>query len=223
MKHLGLIAFICGWFISVTCAQQALVSGSGVVVGTKLVVGTNAPYCVILPDDAVGTSELVTLGRKINNLGANVLLIPTEKPYITADASADDLVNDIGWRIAELRKKTSAPIFLLAENRTSAAALIAATKYFAIKGVIAVSTGEYFSNRQYVEQSLSMLRVPVLSLSTEEELETVKGVFAQLPRRFVIYSTDLQSSGYTDLLKNSKQSGKIWLAISVFYHEHFDN
>ena len=222
MRYL-LIAFSCILFTSIACAQQALLASSGALVGTKMVVATQAPYCVICPDDAVTTSELVTLGRKVNNMGANVLLLPQEAPYTSTNASVDSLITDIGWRIAELRKQTTAPIFFFAENRVAAACLIAATKYFAIKGVVAVSTGEYFGGKKYVEHSLSILRVPVLSLCTEDEQEAVKGVFSKVPREFVIFSTDLQSSGYTDLLKNTKQSGKIWLAVSVFYHEHFEN
>lgn len=222
MRYL-LIASFCILFMCNACAQQALLTSSGAVVGTKMVVSTQAPYCIICPDDAVTTAELVALGRKINNMGANVLLLPQDAPYTSANASVDSLVTNIGWRVAELRKLTAAPIFLFAENRISAACLIAATKYFAIKGVVAVSTGEYFGGKRYVEHSLSMLRVPVLSLCTQDEQEAVKGVFSKVPRKLVIFSTDLQSSGYSDLLKNTKQSGKIWLAVSVFYHEHFEN
>ena len=223
MKHCWLIALFCIVLTHRASGQQALMTSAGAIVGTKLMVSTKAPYCVIFPDETVSTSELVALGRKINNLGANVLIVPTENLYTRVDVSADELVSDIGWRVSELRKTTDSPIFLLAQKKVSAACLIAATKYFTIKGVIVASTGEYFVGKGYVEQSLTALRVPVLSLCTDNELTVVKGIFSKVPRKFVIFSTDLQSSGYADLLKNTKQSGKIWLAVSVFYHEHFDN
>lgn len=217
---------ICIFFVLSVCiaeAQQVLLTATGKVVGTRLDVATQAPYCILFPDDVRSFSEMVTLGRKLNNLGANVLLVPSDKLYTEPVVTADQLVNDIGWRVAELRKLSHAPIFLFAENRVSAAALIAATKYFAIKGVIAASTGEYFPEKKYVERSLSTLRVPVLALSTPDESETVKGVFHNVPRRLVVFSSDLKAQGYTDLLQNTKQAGKIWLALSVFYHEHFEN
>lgn len=223
MWRYGLIAFLCIVFSSFASAQQVLKTSSGAVVGTKMVVSTKAPYCLLFPDGTCTGTELIALARKINNLGANVLVVPSETPYTDANVSADVLVNDMGWRIEELRKTTSGPLFLMAQKRVSAAALIAATRFFAIKGVIAVSTGEYFAGKEYVAQSLTMLRVPVLSLCTEGEFMAVKGVFAKLPRKFVVFSTDLEVAGYNDLLKNTKQAGKIWLAISVFYHEHFDN
>ena len=190
--------------------------------GTKVVVSTQAPYCVLFPDETYSADELIVLARKLNNLGANVLLIPSETPYTSVTSSPDSLVADIGWRVAELRKHTSQPIFLFAQHRVGAAALIAATKYFAIKGVVAVSAGEYFTPKDYVASSLSMLRVPLLALSTEKESGSVKGILENVPRNFVVHSADLTATGFADFLSNDKNTGKAWFALSVFYHEHFE-
>ena len=219
-----LLFLLCCWWVVSGCvyAQQLLQTPTGRVVGTKIVVGTQAPYCILFPDEVRHGDELIALARKINNLGANVLLVPSLPPYTVATASVDSLVADIGWRVSELRKHTTQPIFLLAEHRVASAALIAATKYFAIKGVIAASAGEYFAGTDYVATALPMLRVPVLALSTEKESAAIKGIFASVPRRFVVHSTDLVVPGFADLLKDSKHSGKAWLAVSVFYHEHFE-
>lgn len=219
------VLFVCMCILvswSAVMGQQVLRTPQGVEVGTKLVVNSHAPYCILLSDGVRPTTELIALGRKVNNLGANVLLVTMVGMYCNNLAPADSLVDEIGWRIAELRKVTTAPIFLLAEHRLSAAALIAATKYFAIKGVIVASTGEYFFEEHYVEHSLRMLRAPILSLCTPQEVETVRGVFRSVPRKFVVFASDLETSGFSDLLKNTKQAGKIWLALSLFYHEHFD-
>ncbi len=203
-------------------AQQPLQTSEGRVVGTKIMVSTQAPYCILFPDETRHGNELITLARKINNLGANVLLVPSVAPYLSSKSSADSLVADMGWRVAELRKHTTQPIFLFAEHRVASAALIAATQYFAIKGVIAVSAGEYFAGTDYVARSIPMLRVPVLALSTEKERAAVKGIFASVPRHFLVHSTDLSVPGFVDLLNDDKHAGKAWLAVSVFYHEHFE-
>ncbi len=213
-----LLCFVC---VSVF-SQQPLLTLEGRVVGTKVVVSTQAPYCVLFPDETYSADELIVLARKLNNLGANVLLVPSEAPYTSVTSSPDSLVADIGWRVAELRKHTAQPIFLFAQHRVGAAALIAATKYFAIKGVIAVSAGEYFTPKDYVASALGMLRVPLLALSTEKESSSVKGILENVPRNFVVHSADLMATGFADFLSNAKNTGKAWFALSVFYHEHFE-
>jgi len=61
-----------------------------------------------------------------------------------------------------------------------------------------------------------------LALSTEKERVAVKGIFASVPRHFLVHSTDLSVPGFVDLLNDDKHAGKAWLAVSVFYHEHFE-
>ncbi len=77
-------------------AQQPLQTSEGRVVGTKIMVSTQAPYCILFPDETRHGNELITLARKINNLGANVLLVPSVTPYLSSKTSADSLVADMG-------------------------------------------------------------------------------------------------------------------------------
>lgn len=208
--------------LSMTAATQERLSDSAnQTLGLRFMVHTQAPYIVLLPGRECAETHLYTLAKKLNNLKANVLTVTPSEKCNNPHATPEELLSHLLRVLAELKTITDAPLLLMGEERSAAVALMAATHDFRIKGVIAASPGEYFSERELVQKTLKTLRAPVLALYSADELPIVKTLLSNVPDRLIIKSGTLNEGGYSTLLLEGKESGAAWLATSIFYNELF--
>ncbi len=207
--------------VSPAGAQDAVTSEDGETVAYRMFVNPSGPCAVIFPQGLRKKEDLFTLGEKFNHLGANALIIPPSTRYSDPWATADDLLKAVGDALSLAKKQGDGALFVVAEQKMAAMALIAGTKDFRIKGIIAVSPGEYFPDREFVHRRIKKLRIPTLVLYSPFEERVVKHLLSDVPKQLVIYSGVLKRMGYTNLLGTGKLSGKSWLAISLFYHQNF--
>ncbi|PID89971.1 MAG: hypothetical protein CSA97_05330 [Bacteroidetes bacterium] len=200
-------------------AQVSVRNVQGDVVAYKLFVNPESPTAIIFPTSQGDDKDLIGLARKFNHIGANAFVVPHSSEYSNPALSPDSLVHLMSNAVELAVRGGAKTPFVVAAQRMASIALIAATRHFKIKGVVAISPGEYFQPRSYVREHIQRLRIGTVLLYTPREEKLVSHMVKGIPRRLLIHSHVLRHMGYRDLLARGRVSGQAWLAISLFYNE----
>lgn len=210
--------------IASVIAQEQLRFPNGDLSGVKFVSKATAPYFVVLPSSSDrGVAE--TIGKKILHLDANAYVIDDQRmrDLLSTAIKPDTLLSLLEPHLKLLREITDAPLILFAEQQMASVALLESLRNFRVRAVVAVSPGEYFWDREGVKSRINGNRVPLLVMHTSEETEFVKKLFSDYPPSLLIGAPVLERSGFHDLAENTKTSGAAWLAVNIFYKEHFNH
>ncbi len=190
----------------------------GQTVAYKLFVRPDSPTAVVLPSGGVGEDEdLLTIGRKFNHMGANAFVIPHSAQYANTQLGPDSLVRIVRAAVELAASSGGKTLFVVASQRLASVALLAATRHFKIKAVVAVSPGEYFQPQGYMTEKLERLRIGTLLLYTPKEESLIGPMVVAVPNSLITHFRELEHIGYRDLIERGKASGRAWLAISLFY------
>lgn len=221
LRGLALFAVCMLWLHARGLGQEAVADLKGNTVAYRMFVKPSGPCVVIFPQGLRPERDLFIVARKFNHIGANAVVVPPETIYSDPWASADTLLSVMRRAVDIAAKEGGGPIIVVAEQKMASMALIAGTTDFRIKGVVAISPGEYFADRAYVHKHIDKLRIPTIVLFSPAEERVVKSLLSDVPVHYIIYSGVLRHMGYKDLLGASKVAGQAWLALSLFYNENF--
>lgn len=204
-------------------AQEIIRDEQGRIIGTKYVSHAKAPYVMILPTRSI-TSTCEQIVRRFLRLEVNCFLVEPDRFSIGQHGvyKPDSLIAELKRCVKLLRPHTEAPIILMGEEMMASVALLTALTEFRVKGVIAVSPGEYFFDRDLVKSSGARSAVPVLALHTAEETASVREMFSHYPPNLYIDAPVLEKSGFSNLANSGRANGAAWLAIGIYYRENFE-
>jgi dienelactone hydrolase len=195
---------------------------------------SSEPYLLLFHQAGYSRGEYKETAEKFVKLGYNCLAVDLrsgdEVNYVknkTTEAALErnlptdylDAKQDIQAAIEFAIKQSARPVIILGSSYSASLCLVLAKKYKQIKAVIAFSPGEYFSNPNYVRDSIEGLKIPIFVASSENEYSYMKELFSKIDQKNLTLfkpNKGLGVHGSKALWDNNKTSNEYWLALMLF-------
>lgn len=195
------------------------------------------PYIVLLHEQGSSRGEFTSLAKRFQKMDYNCLAVDirnggsanfisneTVRRFQEGDflMTREAVENDIRAAINYAFKASGQKVILLGSGATGSLCLKISTEMEEIKGVIALSPGEFFRPVLSIQDTISNLQKPVFAGSTQTEYPYIEQMFSGLDEAYKTIFKPEGSEGMrgTNALRPENPSnGEYWLAILLFFKE----
>jgi hypothetical protein len=214
-----------------------LSSDSLVITADEYMLSDTLPYLVLLHEQESSRGEYRSIIHRFQKMNYNCLVPDLRNggnAGFVANETAkrarngkygnkvEDIEGDIHAAIGHAAAATGKPVVLIGAGANGSLALKACKELDSVKGVIALSPGEFFQHQFSVEDTIAGLEKPVLVVSSRMELpymeQLLSGVDEAYKEIFAPESHEGQR-GTGALTKQNPSQGDYWLSILFYFKE----
>lgn len=195
------------------------------------------PYIVLLHEQGSSRGEFKSLAERFQKMDYNCLAVDIRNggsanfisnetvrrfQYGNFIIGREEIENDIRASVNYAFIASGREVVLLGSGATGSLCLKISTEMDEIKGVVALSPGEFYQPFLSIQDTISNLQKPVFASSTQTEFPYVEQMLSGVDEAFKTTfkpEGDEGMRGSNALVPENPSNGEYWLAILLFFKE----
>ncbi len=193
------------------------------------------PYLILLHEQGSSRGEFESLAKRFQKMdyncmavdirnGGNANFISNETVRRTRQGNyilgREEVENDIRASVNYAFNKSGKEVVLLGSGATGSLCMKITKEMGEIKGVIALSPGEFYAPFLSIQDTISNMEKPVFVASTKAEYPYAERMLSGIDEEYKTAFEPLEDQGMrgtSALLPENPSNGEYWLAILLFF------
>jgi hypothetical protein len=207
------------------------------ITADEYIVSEDLPYVVLFHEQGSSRGEFKTIATRVCKMDYNCLavdirnggtrgFVPNETVKECREqrcqTGREDIEKDMKAAIRYAFFKSDLPVVLFGSGANASLSLKLAVESEFVKGVVALSPGEYFLPDMSIHDTISNLKKPVFITSSLSEFPYMEQLVLDVDEQYVtLFKPDLGEGGRgtASLTSKNEHNSEYWLALLLFFKD----
>ena len=203
----------------------------------EYIIAVDNPYIILFHEQGSSRGEFQSIARRLCKMDYNCLAVDLRNGgnsnYISNESAkrcrerkcstgSENVEADMSAAIEYALSKTDQPVVLFGCGANGSLSLKLANEHDQVRGVVALSPGEYFQPEINLQDTISNLRKPVFVTSSRSEFPYVSELISQVDEEYTtLFEPQLGEGGRgsASLTTENKYNSEYWLALLLFFKD----